>query len=746
MRFNSIFIFIILASFTLTSCGILGKKDDIQRALEYKTGGKGCLNDFSKTLSTYFDGSISETEWKYTFDCTIDALDIFKQFVKGSSEEGYSQEDIHKLVSNFLVTDRTVTKELITATFALKASLLGGSKELLQKDELNNFMSFLRVARDSSLKVLPDLQARSRNPSGENLIKLYESMTGMGSTIGESLKTSANIALSMKEGEQLIDELSKMYKWNINNEWVAPFIAIKVFFLSGSDKIIEGKSWPDIFKLAGAFGGALTAALSAHTEDMHGPNEYGNFIVRLAYGIRPYLDQAIQSNNGVITYSTFNLMVDSIPKSIIDFDLNAIKETIPTVVQKVLRSGSKLGLDKNCFEILYSLLTEWNIGQTHLENIFETRHLNKVGAAQSEFVNAAKEYERTMNPNEVKDVERLIYLVQTFRPLFVQDDEMITFQKNTRYSLNNISKFHWMNMAGKLILKSYGSLNNGTRAVLSDVQVIIDDYKEILKAMHIFDTTIKNVAEKRFRDIDTFMFASNGDQTADINEVTYFLANMWSTSHLTDKIRGPSDNSGIEYKCKIGEKKDVLGWYWMDPNCFRQEFFMNFMEYWTNAPHLITYYNSLKTDADRRKFQDAMEIAARVYGKTELPIGGSDTGSFAGVIHYIETLFMKYDVINEDQTLETSEVLIAYWDFKQLMTKMGDHDPNDDDYWQAVFTYIVKFGHTPDVNIWEGLKFLLWWKPMRNLWYIHATRGDIYTIMSTVSPPDTPPTDPLFGL
>ena len=66
---------------------------------------------------------------KLGLDCTNDSLKMLNKY--SGTDGGYTQENIRSLIQTLVLTDQKLPDDLMPAIFELKASLFGGSKDLL---------------------------------------------------------------------------------------------------------------------------------------------------------------------------------------------------------------------------------------------------------------------------------------------------------------------------------------------------------------------------------------------------------------------------------------------------------------------------------------------------------------------------------------------------------------------------------------------------------------------------------------
>src|SRR3954465_7483556 len=149
-----------------SACGLLGGKTDPGTTLDFPTPLTGCLDNTGTRLTTCLNGTIDPKEWKQGLDCTNDSLKMLNKY--GGAAGGYTQENIRSLIQTLVLTDQKLPDDFVPAVFDLKASLFGGSRELLTIAEVEQIMQLITVLRDESLKLLPLLKARNKDGGPTN--------------------------------------------------------------------------------------------------------------------------------------------------------------------------------------------------------------------------------------------------------------------------------------------------------------------------------------------------------------------------------------------------------------------------------------------------------------------------------------------------------------------------------------------------------------------------------------------------
>jgi len=182
-----------------------------------------------------------------------------------------------------------------------------------------------------------------------------------------------------------------------------------------------------------------------------------------------------------------------------------------------------------------------------------------------------------------------------------------------------------------------------------------------------------------------------------------------------------------------------VGWQYQDIQCFRKVYFVQLEYQLDRFPRLRDYYKSLG-EKDRKVIQDGLEFAGRRYGVTDRLIGGVDIQGIAGVLHFIETVFLRFDQDN-NQSMNVAETLEAVKVFGKIISDVGGIDPNNKSLIEAAFTFTLKKGRVPSSNL-GGIAELGLWLVMRPFWSLDVGRADVYKLLPVlIGPPLTPPDD-----
>jgi hypothetical protein len=716
----------------LLGCGVLGEKPNLKRLLDYNPGGVGCMNQIGSNFKAYYDGTIDEATWKGTWDCATDNLMLFKRFVSASDPAGYTKEDIHGFVSGFLITNGSVTPELVVALFDLKASLFGGSREVISLTEFDRIVAILGTIKTETTSLLPHMVRRAREPSPDNLLALADALLVAGDNLSAALSTRGNPTFTFASVQALADELGGVLNISMPPDLLAWISALKVVITAGGGDGIAAGDWPRVTRAMVAYGGPALAIFSVDPRYLTGPNAMGEFVMKLAWKVKTNMLETLDLYGGALPLTSLDSVIDAMPARWLDFDRAAIKNTLRPIANKVLQSRVPNAIDSSAIDLIFEKMSLWNAGQTHLEAIFANLHAGENGVTFEEFEAEANRYRLSLPRKQHSQVYRLISLARQHRPLFLGNDNQMTFTANNNYSQHHLAIFNAITIVAQHLIKVYSTMPGGTLGTADNLQAVVTDFTDIARALRAADLSVPGWATARFLEGNLFTFASNGDKFIDTGEATELIALGFSSAPLSKKVR-----EGTDRVCpSLG--KDVLGNNWKAADCFRREFFGNNAIYWDHLPLLVQYYRHL-SESDKVKLQNAMEKAARRYGVSEQPIASNDQDGYAGIMQYVETLLARFDFDNS-QTFNLSEAMAAYPVFKGPLAEFGGVTGYPNFIIETIFTYVIKYGHPPAKN-WKGYAHLVAWGAQKPLWgeRINSDRLKLYQVIESLAQPQPLP-------
>lgn len=742
-----------LAAAALPGCGAKKTEELSKKAMNALAARSGCLNTMDARFRAFAAGDITESEWSDTWNCAIDALEMFKGYIRGSAPNGYTSEDLRAFVSHFLLTGREVTPELMKATFDFKASVLGGTREVLTYDEISKVIDLFRVTERGTVGMIPLLRARTARPSTAQLIALSDSLQRLANQIADRIQSEGNLDFSRQSVEVIGAELARLFNWKGGGTGAPAWLGTgKSLLLGGRTDTMEGALWPRAFRLMGSLGGPAVAGFSAYEElqaggqgatlfrglrslreDGGGEIEKGGLVDSLAERVRQALRETVAWHGGNVPLSKLDDFIDTLPDEWVTTGKAPLKLTLRPLLLKIFGSQSPDALDGETLDRAFQFLAEWNQRQNLLEEIYSILNAGTSGVTPEEFTEAAMRLMDRLDEAGRGHLQALIEIANRYRPLFLGNDPQITLTTWNRISLFHMTQMNWIRLVAQKLMRVYSTPENPTRINFEGFSRVFSDFRELGAALGGIDKLVPDFDRRRFREANLFTFNSNGDDWLDLDEATYFIAFLYSAGTLTQRMQ-----AAIDQDCPSLGPDHMRGHY-MEIACAQRALYSRWETLWDHFPGLLEHYRSL-SDKDRRRLTYAMERAARPFGVKDAPWYTSDLQGLAALPHYLEAFFARMDRDNS-QVLDKQEALSGAAVFHQTLYQQGGLT-NDRKLTEAIFTYTVHHGRAPGKNF-KDVSLLVGWMIARPFWKIQEPRLNLYRAIGSFndpSSPDEPPT------
>ncbi len=719
-RSRSPLLTIALLSSLLGACGVMGDRADEARFLEIASSSAGCLNSSNVQVDDFLSGKVTKEAWSAPFQCAESSLALFLKYVRSSSHEGYSIEDIHALVNGILVTDEPVSVSTLSQLFKLKATLIGGSAQFVTREEAEKTLRVIRTVKDATTALIPHL--RKSPPSQERARQLIKAFETAGLEVLGSLGEPGQQSL---DREALVEIASFAFRY-VKLELTAPqlvelLLAAKALLLAGDPNLIEGASTHELLRTLSPLLGVVQAAIEISESSLK-PDRVSLALLTLAQSTVHPLQNAINKHGGALPLERIDRIVDGVPETWLRLRKSTLKGVMRVLSDRVLRSSAPGTLGSSALERLLESMSQWSKSAHHLNQLAMLTDLPASGFELEKFEDMTLRYSQTVGAEDRPSLQRVISLARDFHPMYPPDSHAIDFSSDLKLSHAQLSQLNWITLASDLLISAYASPAASPSLTKADLGGLFTDLHDLVKELEMLDPDIPQLHERRFREGDLFTLGSDGDGRLNRNELSYLIAYLLSIGERAMLVR-----SDVEPVCTESSGLDPIGWDWMEAECFRTQYFTRVPEYWLYAPGLLEHFLSLP-EGLRKQLETHMENGARLQGRSDLPIGSYDTQSFVGVVHYVESLYVRFDA-DRDGILNVPELLEAFPVFQHTIAEVGKLDPGDRDLLEAVFTYIVAKGKPPADNL-LGKADLLRWKLSKKSWKISATRSDVYKVVS----------------
>lgn len=717
------------AALGLSACGQFG--DAPPRAKSAMGSGPGCLNELGDTVSKYTTGEATEEKTAETWDCVIDAMDMFQRFVKGSDDDGasYSQRDITALISNFMVTDRPIPEGLVDAGFSLKASIFGGSPARITPKEFGRVLAMVRVMKKESVGMLPYIRHYNRSKDYLGLLSFADALVNASSQFQNALEVQGNQAFSKAHARVLIGDLGTLFKWDFAPELVDFLFAAKTLMLGGTTEEIEHQAWPRMFRLGGTFGGVILGLTSTEIYPKKDTAAAIRYFLELGRRVQGAMHETLDYHGGALHLRHFDAVVDNLPSSWIDLPKPAIKAALRPAINKLFKSRLRDRIEHRSIDFLFGLLLELGRTQAHVESLYVRSKAAPEGLTRQEFAAAAEDYAYDLDAQGKADVARLKGLVQNYMPLYYGDEISAYFGNLDTYSLRYLSMLSLIDRLMAHLIEAY---SGSIQASQIQFESVVSDYSEILAAYGVVKKGDTAFAGKRFMEANIFLPSSNGDSYLNQSEGVYYGLYI-----LSFTLNIPTVEADIGPLCRLDETPEGAR-PWMDADCFKREYAARAEKYLAGFPFILDTFRALTPEQKLQFvgfFMDAGEQCrpsapgqplkpCEVEAPSEYWMP-ADLDAFVGFVHFAEGIFQRVD-INRDDIIDLAELRIMFPIYKNLILEMVNKNiklPSfltGDGILFGAFAYIFKFAKFP-AGIFDIPQLVAWLLAPYN-WQVHSDR------------------------
>jgi hypothetical protein len=746
-----------LAFMMNTGCGMLGNKN-LPKPPSGGVGGTGCLNGSKDLVNRYVTGQVSADEWKSAFDCVNQSLDFFTSYVRGSTGAGYTPADMYNLVKGFLITNRSVSPDLLWGAFSLKSALFGGSDRELSKDEIELLKTSLDRLQKITADLIPHLAIRQKpNPTRGEILELVAAFNRAGEQMYDFVDTLPVGLLSDKALETIFDELTKSLELPIIENLNDKLFLTKWLMFNTRRDAIEVRDWARIFRFSIGIGGIVLGYKAAvgPAPDPENPPSLSDRLMKdlnlretlwaLALEAKPHVDSMIAAHNGMAPLPLFDHVIEEVPEEMLKgIPRKTLKSTLRPLVRKLMASGSQGGVDQAAINTVYTLLGSWVQDLGYLDRFYEKTGISRESVTPAQMKQALDSYLANLpTARERTEFGEIRTKLLTYTPLFRKrldpfKGEIYSIQYGPGVGYSHFQNFLVLSIdrVGRHLMKTYaanrGYLNEG------DMISFFKDYNDLLAALKFIDPTTLNFAQKRLQDMDLFTEVSDGNQQGSIEELVHYAMLITSTYVIIEKMR-----TEITPVCDQGLGEDNMGWTWLPARCFRSQFNER-LDYWIkdDFPRFHRYWLTLDS-TQRQKAMTWLEHGSRRNGYTEADFGKYDINALGVILHYTESLFNRFD-FNGNEALSRGEVDSAYPVFKGILKKTATEkglNTSSDFLLKGIYTYIVRYQEMPltPANA-ANIGKLAWWMAsyMLPTTDYSSNRYGVFNIVCQIAKPENP--------
>lgn len=152
-----------LMSLVLFSCGLkVGEPAPKNEVVEIQN--TKCLNRSIENIKLFFDGQASDEDVDSSFKCISQVLIAFKNNVNGANRDFFAPEELSYFIeTNFLNEEHSFRSEFLLEIMQLKVVLLGGSKNVFYKKDIEQLSVIIDRLRPDIVRLNPIMKIVTNN-------------------------------------------------------------------------------------------------------------------------------------------------------------------------------------------------------------------------------------------------------------------------------------------------------------------------------------------------------------------------------------------------------------------------------------------------------------------------------------------------------------------------------------------------------------------------------------------------------
>ncbi|MCM2323430.1 MAG: hypothetical protein NDJ90_09230 [Oligoflexia bacterium] len=773
------FLMAALASLALSSCGLeLGEKS-VDQSLNL--GGKdlGCLDGGTQTMVEYFHGHASSQQIGDLVDCMGRSLQLFADRTRGEAEGLYSDQELKNFIERYFLKDTRLPDGLVRELMEFKRTMLGGRSDRLTAGEIREARRFLEVIKEQAIRLQPFMPLTPEHYGSLSETEVDQGLSALesaASEIGKRMR-GAGQDYEFTRLESLLTEVERTALTPSAAEAIAEFRAsipmfqrLKAFLLSPDHSRILSDEWEPLLTTSSrGFGLYLRfASIDQRYRSLVLANDGlapGRAeLLRIGRDISELLITAIgRRTEGVIRFEEFDSFVDSIdPKYLVVMGHTLQPEHLKNGLRAAVRRGlggaepgaigrGAVGLTQAAVNRAWRLIQDWAEAQRYLDLAFTQLGKRAAGmriAAESRPARRSQLLALTLEDVYGADqaglsapvlaaVDRMRGVIAEQPSLYRRGGTEVYFDsrnvgEDPLFSYAGLSQMNSMNLLSRLLMSAYAEepARSKTAVVQSEVERLYLDLRDLGVDLRIFDPDSDHVAQRRFLDSNLFTYAANGDELMDVSEATQILAYMISAKAATARV-----HRRISELCRAPgatPELDFWGFPLIEARCYRKIFFERHAEMWSNMPELSEYYRVLRADPKRKRILEAfernIEAVSRKQGYSEAPFTSSETDTIFGLLQYLETVFMRFD-LDRSGTIGMYEAFeapdAAFPVFRGALARASGF--GGDKNLRTLFSFLLGHGRIPGT-----IDFIVW-RLRGPEWSFEADRGRMIEIMAELS-------------
>lgn len=652
--------------------------------------------------------------------CVQDSLESFAESVKLQNPEYIQRQELTNFIKQYFPTDFNTAKDLLKLLYELNTLLFNDPKDHLSLNNIPNIFKLAYIVNNDGRelnKVFTGLNKSNYWQRRQRIFGATQRLTNsLASIISPFLRNHRKLNVI-----EFIEQIKMALDINddkIDLDLISTGLFIKRAVLGGERNILAINEFVDLLERSPSLiilG--MDAMYSKEKIFATKANQY-YFYFDIINELKEHLFPFSDKDELILNHNDISEILEKIFENE-DYDIELIEESIKKLKLKILKGNANTYSYDQLLEVI-NLGIEFTGMLYYSEITFE--HYKKTLSSQNKITWIKKPYINELNVLPQKYInkywDQFKHIVLSYR-YFGDTNGNIPYTpvyKRKRDGFTNLMMIKW---GLTKLLDIYGVKNKKTNNLIlskKELHIIMQDAKGILKDFIYWPDDYDGFLSETITNSDLFQYQSNGDELANSDELSEYLATVLHSFDLSDRV-----HEIISKSCPIINQEDKS----FTVECFRDHFYTTFFNKLPNKTFYTKLYDyrSQVGKSEINSYFKNIESYARVVTNDDIPITSEEITRLLVIISSIEAIYIKFDT-NKNNRLERNELDKAFKLFIGLIRSVADLENPDSKLYHSIFLYIIKEMKEPSTAQ------LLWFHLFGSKKNITSTRFNISAALS----------------
>lgn len=293
------------------------------------------------------------------------------------------------------------------------------------------------------------------------------------------------------------------------------------------------------------------------------------------------------------------------------------------------------------------------------------------------------EYARFSSTRIARFKQDFKYVFSKFH-YFLDEESLQTYKSSIVRTRSGFSLNMLLRQAARLVIGKYGHEENGhVMLSMDEIDSMMKEFKPLLEPMGLWTKKIDTFARNMLLLSDLFQSRSNGNGAMDVDEAVEYIGMVFVAAEIQTRMMKTYAN----YCDNLGSKEAPA--YATD--CYRPIFFklmFNDLKLGKKLPKLKNYIETSSSE-ESIQFLRGVEGFARDIDDESIPMAKRDLVLLIGAMLNIESTFVRFDRVNENNQLDENELDQAYFIYRSGIIAVAGLTPDQEQYTKSIFLYMV---------------------------------------------------------